>query len=160
MKRTTLLRKKPLLAKTPLKRAKPLVSRSRLEVKSTLARTTLLRKTPLNAKRRRARKGDDVKYLNWVRSLFCLVGGPKKKGCRGRIDPHHMTGGHGDQKRGKGATAKDRDALPVCRGHHDEFHAMRGFCRAWSKEGRRVWQEEEVLQLNKTYEALQLLEVA
>lgn len=125
-----------------------------------LARTSGLERSAMKRKPRRKHKGDDPKYLTWIRSLFCLVGGPKRRCCRGKIDPHHMTGGHGDQKRGKGQTAKDRDALPVCRGHHDDFHAGRGFCRAWSKEGKRLWQEEEIIRLNRAYDQLALLAVA
>lgn len=124
------------------------------------ARAKPLERSAMKRKARRAKPGDDAKYLKWIRSLFCLVGGPKKRDCRGRLDPHHMIGGRGDQKRGKGQTVGDMDTISLCRRHHDDFHNERGFCHGWTKEGRRVWQEEEILRLRRVYEQLQLLEIS
>ena len=133
---------------------------STLERTSSLARgASKLARTPLKAKRRKPKPGDDPAYKAWIRSLPCVVGGSKKKNCKGRLDPHHMTGGKGDQRRGKGQTVSDRNALPLCRMHHDDIHDGTGFCKGWSKDRRRVFQEHEIARLNKIWDEHEALGV-
>lgn len=61
----------------------------------------------------------DNEYLHWIATHQCcapseLAGG---RPCVGEVEPHHTTGkGMGGSKR------DDRDSVPLCRGHHVEWH--------------------------------------
>ncbi len=64
----------------------------------------------------------DPKYLDWIRTLPCLLCGKP-----GPSDPHHTASG------GMGLTGSDYSAIPVCRVHHTEIHNTGGkasFCEA------------------------------
>lgn len=119
-----------------------------LTAKTQMKRTTMLRKTPLKAKRRRARPGDDPKYKAWIRSFPCVVQGPRP--CK-RADPHHIIDGRGEQRKGMGQTAADKDCFPLCRAHHEDLHHGTGFCKFWSKEKRRIFQEQEIERFNEMW---------
>jgi hypothetical protein len=110
-----------------------------------------LKRTAFKRKARRAQPGDDAARLAFCRRLPCVVG-PRFGRCRRRIDPHHMTGGKGAQKRGKSQKVSDRNTLPLCRRHHDDFHAGRGIFLGWTDEQRRVFQEDEIERLNRVYD--------
>jgi hypothetical protein len=79
---------------------------------------------------------EDTKYLEWIRSLPCLV-----PGCGYQSEAHHQNEkGHG----GKGTRADDYRAVPVCFFHHTmggtvaapgSYHGMGG------TTGRRFWQK-------------------
>lgn len=54
------------------------------------------------------------KYIEWIRSLPCLV-------CQRTApsDPHHIVPeGHG----GKGVKVDDTRCIPLCHEHHNEYH--------------------------------------
>jgi len=110
-----------------------------------------LRRTRLVSRPRKPKPGDEPERLAFARRMPCVVG-PRFGRCRRRIDPHHMTGGKGEQRRGKSQTVSDRNTLPLCRRHHDDFHAGRGVFLGWSDDERRVFQEDEIDRLNKVYE--------
>jgi hypothetical protein len=54
--------------------------------------------------------------------------------CSGPIDAHHKTGA------GLALKANDRETIPLCHGHHMDFHAQRGCFRNWDKARRKDWQ--------------------
>ena len=98
MKRTELKRKSPLRAKAPMKSGSTL--RARRPAKKAAAKPD---------PRWRSRK-----YLDWVKTLPCVICGARAD------DPHHITGiGH---LGGMGTKAPDQFVMPVCRPHHDEIH--------------------------------------
>lgn len=119
------------LSRTPLKRSTPLAS------------TRRLRRTPFARKSRRPREGDDPKYLAWVRTHPCCVGG---RSCQ-RSVAHHAIEMGGQELAGMGSTAPDSRTLPLCRLHHRQFHRRQGFCKDWSPNQRRVFQELEIERL-------------
>src|SRR6478752_6475839 len=131
MKRTPLLRKTPLRAKTRL------VSRSKLDTRKPLARVSMKRKA---AKVRPASRGGDPAYLEFVRTRPC---------CACAAPPpshaHHETLGG----RGKAQKAHDRRTLPFCFQCHDDFHAVRGRFKGATREQRRVFQDDEIVRLQK-----------
>lgn len=135
MKRSELRRKTPLRSKKAMKRGASLSSKTQLK------RTTLLRKTRLKAKppkKRTVEQGGDESYLRFIRSLPCVVYGTAPPS-----HAHHKVAGG----RGKGQKAPDRETIPLSPRAHDEFHAGRGFCKGWSKERRRDWQDQEIERL-------------
>ncbi len=73
----------------------------------------------------------DEKHLKWLRSLPCAE-------CRAYApsEAHHPTYG-----RGMSMKSRDRDAFPLCKKCHHDFHAAKGTFSKWPKEQRRAWQE-------------------
>ncbi len=70
-----------------------------------------------------------------VRGLPCLViylAPP----CLGDVVAHHAGIG-----RGMGQKADDDTCVPLCQGHHMEWHAMCGYFKGWDKARRREWAE-------------------
>lgn len=119
-----------------------------------------LRKTELERARfkwkpRRPKPGDEPRYKAWVKTLCCCVGGLE---C-GLPDPHHMINGKGDARKGMGQTAPDKYLIPMCRGHHDDFHDRKGFCFGWDDAQRLTFQEQEVERLREIWRDLNELEV-
>lgn len=55
----------------------------------------------------------DRKYLDWVKTLPCVVCGSVG------VDPSHY---NGDYLSGMGTKSPDYTAFPCCRQHHDELH--------------------------------------
>ena len=68
---------------------------------------------PKRLKPRRGRIADPA-YRAWIRSLPCMVA---NRDCRGGTDPNHV-GQYGQ------ARANDRNAVPLCRRHHDLYHEI------------------------------------
>ena len=138
MKRSELRRKSPLRTKKPMKRgASP-------TTKTQLKRTTMLRKTRLKAKppkQRTAEQGGDAIYLRFIRGLPCVVYGTPPPS-----HAHHEVGA-GKGGRGKSQKAPDRRTIPLSPRAHREFHDGLGFCKGWSKEKRRDWQDQEISRL-------------
>ena len=103
-----------------------------------MKRTPLSRKTPMRraAKTRPSSHGGDLVYLARVRSLPCCV-------CRAPppSHAHHETGW------GMGLKAPDRRAFPLCAKDHRDFHDGKGRFDGWTANERRVWQEEEILEM-------------
>src|SRR6185295_8558196 len=129
------MKRSPLARKTPLARSRVL---DRGALGANPIPLSSLKPSTFKRKARRARAGDDPAYLKFIRRLPCVVG-ERFGRCVRRIDPHHMVGGKGHQKRGKSQTVSDRNTLPLCRRHHDDFHAERGVFKGWTPEERRVF---------------------
>lgn len=146
----------PLLRKTQLKRARFGKKAASAPDAKTSMRSKPMRRTRLKVKRRRAKPGDNRKYKAWIKGFPCVVVGSKR--C-GRADPHHMIDGHGEQRKGMGQTASDKDCFPLCRRHHDDLHDGTGFCKGWSKEKRRIFQEQEIERFQAMWRDLQELDV-
>jgi hypothetical protein len=140
MKRTPLARNTPLKAKS----VDPKTGERRFSTFAqpigAAARTSSLKRTRMQLRRRRAKPGDDPAYKAWIKTFPCVVGGLR---CE-ESDPHHIIDGRGAQRKGMGQTAKDRDTFPMCRQHHDEFHDRVGFCKGWTDDERRTFQEQEI----------------
>ena len=66
--------------------------------------------------KRRFKASADPVYLDWVRSLPCLLAGV---GCVDTVQPHHV--------RSRGAGGTDRETVPLCWLHHAEGHQV-GWC--------------------------------
>jgi hypothetical protein len=82
--------------------------RTPLARKSELKRGTRI--APVNRKRKRERYERDFgDKARWISTLPCLVCGKSPS------DPHHWP------SRSRGGTSKD--LTPLCRAHHDDFHA-------------------------------------
>lgn len=93
----------------------------------------------------------DPEYLAWLRKRRCAF-----EGCKFRTppcDPHHHTRGI-QRIRGFGEKADDRDSFPLCRTHHDDFHAARGPFKGWDKKKRTEWQTNMCLEYRAMYEAM------
>lgn len=90
-----------------------------------------LKRSAIKRRPRKAKPGDDPAYLAWVRTLPCLIGHE----CVGRVEAHHSTA-----SRGLGQKTTDRETMPLCAAHHNQFHNARGVFSGWTREGRRTWQ--------------------
>jgi hypothetical protein len=102
-----------------------------LKRKTPLTRTAMPRnKSP---HKRTPEQGGDELYLRWIRSLPCCVCGHRPPS-----DAHHSTGA------GMGLKAPDREAMPLCRPHHQQFHELRGPFDGWSHSHKKLWQEQQV----------------
>lgn len=89
----------------------------------------LARKTRLRARSAtRKRNGADPAYLEAVRQLPCFV---SNGACDGPIHAHHAI------HRSQGG--KDRDAVPLCHKHHEDWHCATGFFRDLTKEQRPMF---------------------
>lgn len=142
MKRSPMLRRTPLKAKTPLART------SRLLTTKPLARVSTLRRTRLvsRIKVRTAEQGADPEFKAFVQQQPCCA-------C-GALPPshaHHETLGG----RGKSQKAHDRRSLPFCFKDHDDFHLIRGRFKGWSREQRKAFQELEIERLQAIWDGIQ-----
>lgn len=119
----------------------------------TLARHTPLKRTPFKAKAKPLKRtrmqrrpppprtrdeGGDPAYLERVRGLPCCARNLASR-CGGAVQAHHHT-----HDRGMSRKADDSRAMPLCAGHHGEFHAAAGAFKVLNQEARRVWQDEQV----------------
>jgi len=84
---------------------------------------------PIPRKRRepRANRHDDPEYLNWIRTLPCLVCALFKRLQFGCTEAAHVG------QRGLGQKCSDREAIPLCRLHHREGE------HAHHRLGKRFW---------------------
>ncbi len=57
-----------------------------------------------------------------------------------------------------GIRVHDRLSIPMCPRHHRQFHRGEGFFKAWTKEQKRVWQEERIEALLKRFARLKRAE--
>ncbi len=149
MKRSSLLRR------TSLARGSSVLTRAPLLRKTVLTGAKPLARTEMKRKRRRAKPGDEPAYKAWVKTQACVVGG---KRC-GKADPHHLIDGKGDAKKGMGQTAPDRYLLPMCRRHHELFHAGKGVFAHFDDAQRLTFQEQECERLRAVWADLVLLGV-
>lgn len=118
-------------------------------------RKTELKRGPIKRKNRRARVGDNPRYLAFIRKQPCVVGGLRCK----RSVPHHAIEMGGEELAGMASTAPDSDTVPLCVKHHRQFHLTQGFCKGWTKEQRRVFQQDEIIRLNAIWREHEELDV-
>lgn len=128
----------------------PLLRKTELRSTSCLSRSSNLRRTPMIRRRRRPKPGDEPAYKAFVRMQPCCVGG---KRC-GKADPHHLIDGNGDARKGMGQTAPDRFLLPICRYHHELFHAGKGVFAGFDAALRLTFQEQECERLRSIWAGL------
>lgn len=135
------MKRSPLLRKTPLARTSSLVTTK------PLARVSALKRTALKRKPRRPKPGDEPRYKAFVKTLPCCVGGLR---CA-KADPHHLIDGNGDARKGMSQTAPDRYLLPMCRAHHELFHAGKGIFAGFDAAQRLTFQEQECERLRSIW---------
>jgi hypothetical protein len=112
-----------------------------------------LRRTAMKRKKRRPKPGDEPRYKAWIKTQACCVGGQR---C-GKADPHHLIDGNGDARKGMSQTTPDRFLLPMCRVHHDLFHAGKGIFAHFDQEQRLIFQEQECERLRAIWFDLETL---
>jgi hypothetical protein len=76
--------------------------------------------------------GEDPTHLEHIRSLPCCAP-DAPAGCHGRTEAHHAG------QRAMGQRAHDHTAVPLCRQHHQDWHAGAGPFRGWDQMLRRKW---------------------
>ena len=93
----------------------------------------------------KSRKGSDPKYLAWLHTQPCVAlmlgahGGP-------------IEAAHHRNMTGLGRKEPDRNAIPLCRKHHQEFDQHRGdFDR--EADVRKAWFERHIAETRARYEA-------
>jgi hypothetical protein len=108
--------------------------------------TALKRKGRIKYKPRRPKPGDDPEYLAYLRRLPCVV-------CRAPApsEPSHV----GTTRKGTGIKCLDREAVPSCREHHEDWHACRGMFAGWNRDRRRLWALAVVAETQTAYLAAQ-----
>jgi hypothetical protein len=83
--------------------------------------------------------GEDPERLKWVKTLRCLARGPGTGPlCLGPIEAHHAG------RRGMARRAHDNTAVPLCTGHHRDWHDGAGAFKGWTKDQCRAWTEAAV----------------
>lgn len=95
--------------------------------------TKRLQRSPMRRRPRKARPGDDRRYLAFVRGLPCCVPGTPR-GCFWGVEAHHLTG------QGMALKADDRQTMPLCGAHHDDLHGFKGPFAGMTRAQRRAWQ--------------------
>ena len=96
----------------------------------------MLRRSPLRRKRTTPRRGPerDPAYLEFVRTQPCAARSAAVGWeCRGPIHAHHAGA------RGLGQKCPDREAIPLCSRHHQEWHDGNGRFVGMGKAARRVF---------------------
>lgn len=82
---------------------------------------------------------DDKPYADWLRAFRCHM-------CSGLpVELHHKTGF------GLALRASDREAIPLCRSCHQQFHHASGRFRYMNKQERKAWQAEAVEHFRKLW---------
>lgn len=74
---------------------------------------------------------EDKRYTDFVKRRPCCACG-KAGG-----DAHHKVGA------GMGLRSHDSTCVPLCRGCHDDAHALRGLFRGWSREKMSEWHDRK-----------------
>jgi hypothetical protein len=108
-----LTRKKPLISKTPLKRAAPIGKRP--APNSSLTRTKILVKSPMKRKARKKRSWHDAKMRNACRNQICYLRVPTL--CPRRDPEETIVPAHSNESaHGKAGQRKadDRYTVPAC----------------------------------------------
>lgn len=118
----------------------------------------LQRKAPINRKRSRRVAGKtaaDGDYTAWIHTQPCagralFLSYPVHR-CAGPIEQAHAR--NLDGMTGFGRKEADRNSIPLCRALHREFDEHRGWFFGWSKERRREWMVERIVEANGRYDA-------
>lgn len=121
---------------------KPLRSRSRLSRKSPLRRSRIQARPP------RRLSSPDVAagrhYMAFVRTLPCAARFISP--CSGAMHAHHA-----GKRPGVGMKCSDFETIPLCRGHHDAWHAGFPPFRYWAQAARREWADENIAFTRKVF---------
>ena len=87
-------------------------------------------------RRRNSGKADGLRrcsgHLQWIRSRPCILA--KVGGCAGRVEAAHVDHAGGT---GLGVKVADAHAVPLCSGHHGEYH----------QRGARTFERKHTLDL-------------
>ncbi len=103
------------------------------------SRKPLKRKKPMKRKRtaRRSSRIRDREYMDRVRSFACwaakLTAEWVYRECDGAIEAHHAG------SRPMGRKADDHTCIPLCKVHHQDWHAGAGPFKGWGRTARRLW---------------------
>ena len=76
----------------------------------------------------------DEAYLRKVRGLPCIL--RNASSCFGVTEADHVGADKGVAMKGS-----DHDAVPMCRNHHTQRHAMQGYFRGWDKALMAAWRK-------------------
>lgn len=92
-------------------------------------------------------------FKSWCKQQPCYLRGVDGAGpCIGGVDPDHMGLDKGDTPGpGLGLKADDRTCVPMCRGHHDDRHAGRGYFEGMSKDDKRVFRLAAISKTQAAY---------
>jgi len=136
-----LTRKKPLISKTPLKRAAPIGVRP--APGSSLTRTKILVKSPMKRRARKKRSWHDAKMRNACDRQICYLRVPTR--CPLRDPEETIVPAHSNESaHGKGGARKadDRYTVPACMWCHqwlDNSDAPRALKFATWRRAYREW---------------------
>ena len=114
-----------------------------------LQRSTPLRRSPLRRKRLRRldRPGSDPGYKAWVHTQCCSVGSMGLGWwCEGPIQQAHLRNGTGI-----GRKEPDRNSIPLCRSHHEQYDQHRGVFEGWDRSRRLAWFLLRIAEANAAY---------
>jgi hypothetical protein len=89
---------------------------------------------------------DDPKYLTWLRKQPCCAPYVNNTPCPYVAEAHHPTGA------GMSLRGSDRDAIPLCRRHHQAIHDFRAPFFGWDKYQRRTWHLQKAHEHRLRYE--------
>lgn len=107
-----------------------------------MKRSPLKRKTPLRARRPATRKSGRVRdpgYMQRVRGLRCCAFTLWPWAiCDGSVEAHHAGA------RAAGRKADDDTCIPLCTGHHRQWHAASGVFSGLTRESRSMWASERI----------------
>ena len=110
-----------------------------LERKSALRRKRPMRKA-LPRRVTRPGPGSDPAYLEAVRKLPCRIQAQREAAgfttygtCAFPSQAHHA-----------GPKKNDSTAVPLCWGHHDQWHSGNGIFKGWTKADRRAWADAAI----------------
>jgi hypothetical protein len=136
-----LMRKKPLISKTPLKRAAPIGVRP--APGSSLTRTKILVKSPMKRRARKKRSWHDAKMRNACRGQRCYLRValicPRHPDEQTTVPAHSNESAHG---KGGARKADDRYTVPACMWCHqwlDSSDAPRALKFATWRRAYREW---------------------
>ncbi len=91
----------------------------------------------------RKKIGKDKAYLEWLHTLACCVCLLRKYAQGGRTEAAHLG------PRGLSTKSPDRQAIPLCRGHHEQLHKF-GPRQFW--EALKLKPEKLIADLNERFD--------
>ena len=117
-----------------------------LRGQSTLVRRQFIKRTPLKRRPRKVRRNEDPAYLDWIRTLPCVICLRDYPIQLGATEAAHIG------QRGFAQKSSDRETIPLCGRHH-----------RWGKDAHHVLgkhfferhglnREELIRSLNAAYE--------
>lgn len=89
--------------------------------------------------------GEDPVYEGRVVGLRCAAP-PGITPCVGEVQCHHRSTGRVGRPavKGRDRRAHSHDSIPLCLGHHGEWHANRGTFDDMDKVERMAWETDQV----------------